>query len=409
MLQLVEVGAQSIDAYAEVVGEETIRELRSLAAQLHGARIAHVNATSFGGGVSELLRSVVPLLVDLGLQVDWQVVQGDDRFFGVTKALHNALQGAEIPLSERAREIYLTYNSRNALLLEEQYDFVIVHDPQPAAIPKLRGRDGTKWVWRCHIDTSRPSQGAWDFLREFVEAYDAAVFTMPEFVPPDIQVPRVAIIAPAIDPLSPKNVTLPPELAWRILDWIGVDVDRPLIAQVSRFDPWKDPLGVIEAFRIVRKEIPELQLALVGSMALDDPEGWGLYNKIQEASWGDPNIRTYTNIVGVGNMEVNAFQRLASVVIQKSIREGFGLVVSESLWKATPVVAGRVGGIPYQMPEGVGGFLVDSVEQTADRVLYLLNHPQEAAAIGARGQERVAQMFLITRLIREELELLLSL
>ncbi len=409
MLQVVDVGAQSIDGYAHVVGEETIAELRRLAKGLKGARIVHINATPYGGGVSELLRSIVPLLVDLGLDVEWQVIQGDDLFFGITKALHNSLQGADVPLSERAREIYLTYSARNAMLLDRHYSHIVVHDLQPAALLSLRGRDSAKWVWRCHIDTSQPNPEAWAFLREFVDQYDAAVFTMQEFVPPDLRVPQVAIIAPAIDPLSPKNLPLPVDLARRILDWTGVDVDRPLVTQVSRFDPWKDPLGVIEAFRIVRRQVPELQLALVGSMALDDPEGWGIYNKIREVTRHDPSIHTYTNLTGVGNIEVNAFQRLSRVVVQKSLREGFGLVVSESLWKGTPVVAGRVGGIPYQMPPGIGGFLVETVEETADRILYLLNHPHEAAELGARGQQRVAELFLITRLIKQELELLLAL
>jgi len=409
MLQTVDVGVQSIDVFKDIIGEEALAELRHLADQLKGARIVEINATPYGGGVSELLRSTVPLMLDLGLDVRWQVIYGDDQFFGITKAMHNALQGAEAPLSSRAREIYLTYNSRNAMLLDRNFDYVVVHDPQPAPIRELHGRDNAKWVWRCHIDTSHPNPEVWAFLRPFVEQYDAAVFTMQEFVPRNLRGPRINIMQPAIDPLSPKNLPLPLELAWRILDWIGVDIDRPLITQVARFDPWKDPLGVIEAFRVARQQHPELQLALVGSMALDDPEGWGIYRRMQEASAGDPSIRIYTNLTGVGNVEVNAFQRFSSVVVQKSLREGFGLAVSESLWKGTPVVAGRVGGIPYQMPDGVGGFLVDTVEETAERILYLLDNPREAADIGARGQERVTKMFLITRLIRDELALLASL
>ncbi|MDA8217765.1 MAG: glycosyltransferase [Dehalococcoidales bacterium] len=409
MLQLVDIGVQSIDAYSEVIGKEGVDELRQLAEPLKGKRIAHISSTPYGGGVSELLRSTVPLQVDLGLDIEWQVMYGDESFFGVTKAIHNLLQGAEGTLSERAREIYLAYSARNAMLLERDYDYVVVHDPQPAALLQLHGQNGAKWVWRCHIDTSRRNQEVWQFLRGFVEEYNAAVFTMKEFVPDDIDIPQVTLIAPAIDPLSPKNLPLPSELAWRILDWIGVDIDRPLVTQVSRFDPWKDPLGVIDAYKMVRRRIPGLQLALVGSMALDDPEGWGIYNKIVEASKDDPGIRLYTNLNGVGNVEVNAFQRFSSVVIQKSIREGFGLVVAESLWKSTPVVARRVGGIPQQMADGEGGFLVDTVEETADRVLQLLEDPRAAAEIGARGQRRIAENFLITRLIKDELQLLASL
>jgi len=351
MLQKVAVGRWSLDAYRDIVPEHILEELHVHARALKGARILHINATAYGGGVSELLRSSVPLLLDLGLTVDWEVITGRQDFFRATKALHNGLQGAPQALSEAEQTAYLDCAQENAEALDGSYDFIVVHDPQPAALPMLHGRGDARWVWRCHIDTSEPNADTWVFLRPYLAEFDAAVFTMPEFVPPDLPVERVEAIAPAIDPLSPKNLDLDVKTAQQILDWIGVELPGRLVTQVSRFDAWKDPLGVISAYRLVREEIPELQLALVGSMALDDPEGWEVYGQVSEHAAEDPLIHLYTNLTGVGNVEVNAFQRLSEVIVQKSIREGFGLVVSESLWKGTPVVAGRAGGIPMQMPE----------------------------------------------------------
>jgi trehalose synthase len=291
------------------------------------------------------------------------------------------------------------------MALTEEYDVVFIHDPQPAAILPLRGNGHSRWVWRCHIDTGQPNPAIWEYVRGFLHDYDAAIFTMPEFVPPDFPLTRVQIIPPAIDPLSPKNMPIPDSTARQVLDWIGVRLNRPLITQVSRFDSWKDPLGVIEAYKLVREEIPNLQLALVGSMALDDPEGWDIYNEVQSASGQEALIHVFTNLTGVGNIEVNAFQRLSDVVVQKSIREGFGLVVSESLWKGTPVVAGRAGGIPLQMSDGAGGLLVDSVEECAQAILRLLRDPDWARKLAERGRERVREHFLLPRLLMNELTL----
>ena len=264
-------------------------------------------------------------------------------------------------------------------------------------------------MWRCHIDTSEPNADAWRFLRPFLADFDAAVFTMPEFVPPDLPVARVRTIAPAIDPLSPKNLELPGPTASQILDWIGIDLPGRLVTQVSRFDRWKDPFGVIAAYRLVREEIAGLQLALVGSMALDDPEGWEVYGQLSALAEGDPLIHIYTNLTGASNVEVNAFQRLSEVVVQKSIREGFGLVVSESLWKGTPVVAGRAGGIPMQMPDEVGGLLVESVEECAAALLRLLSDGELARELGRAGRDHVREHFLLPRLLLDELRLLSTL
>jgi trehalose synthase len=398
-----------LDSYRDIVPEPILEGLREQARELDGARILHVNATAYGGGVSELLRSSVPLLRDLGLTVDWKVIGGSQDFFRATKALHNALQGASETLTEAEREAYLDCARENAPLLDGGYDFVVVHDPQPAALLSVHGKGDARWVWRCHIDTSEPNADAWRFLRPFLADFDAAVFTMAEFVPPDLPVARVRTIAPAIDPLSPKNLDFSQRTASQILDWIGIDLPGRLVTQVSRFDRWKDPFGVIAAYRLVREEVPGLQLALVGSMALDDPEGWEVYGQLTERAGSDPLIHIYTNLTGASNVEVNAFQRLSDVVVQKSIREGFGLVVSESLWKGTPVVAGRAGGIPMQMPEGVGGLLVDSVQECAEAMLALLNDRELAERLGRSGRERVREHFLLPRLLLEELALLASL
>jgi trehalose synthase len=409
VLQKVTVGRWSLDAYDGLAPGPILQELREHAHALKDARILHINATPYGGGVSELLRSSVPLLRDLGLAVDWKVIGGDQDFFHATKALHNALQGAPRALSDAEQAAYRQCIQENAATLDGSYDFVVIHDPQPAGLLAAHGKGSARWVWRCHIDTSEPNPDAWSFLEPLLGGFDAAVFTMPEFVPPDFPVERVEAIAPAIDPLSPKNLDLDPGMASQILDWIGVEVPGRLVTQVSRFDQWKDPLGVIAAYRLVREEIGDLQLALVGSMALDDPEGWDVYRQVSEAAERDPLIHIYTNLTGVGNVEVNAFQRLSEVIVQKSIREGFGLVVSESLWKGTPVVAGRAGGIPMQMPEGVGGLLVDSVEECAAAMLKLLNDRELADHFGHSGRERVREHFLLPRLLMEELRLLTTL
>ncbi len=409
MLETVDVGERLLEDYQGIAPEAVLDELTRVASELRGVRVLHLNATPYGGGVSELLRSVVPLLNDLGLIADWKIISGDNAFFEATKAMHNALQGAAAGLTKQQRDAYLVNAEHNARLLEEEYDIIVVHDPQPAAILPLHGKGSARWIWRCHIDTSHPNREAWDFLRHHLVEYDAAVFTMSEFVPPDFPVPRVEVIPPAIDPLSPKNLLLPEATAKQVLEWIGVRLSRPLITQVARFDPWKDPLGVIAAYRLAREEVPDLRLALVGSMALDDPEGWEVYQRIQAEARRDPGVHVFTNLTGVGNIEVNAFQQLSRVVVQKSIREGFGLVVSEALWKGTPVVAGKAGGIPLQMADGVGGVLVENVEDCARATVHLLRHPQEARELGEQGRARVREHFLLPRLLLNEVSLMLNL
>jgi trehalose synthase len=406
MLDNVDVGETSLASYRGVAPDELLDAVARAARALRGARVLHINATPYGGGVSELLRSVVPLLNDQGLIADWRIINGNDPFFQVTKMIHNGLQGSNVHLGDADKARYLATSRANAAGLDAAYDFIFVHDPQPAALLEFSGKGRARWIWRSHIDTSRANPEVWGFLRPFLAEYDASIFTMAEFVPADLPTPVVEIIPPAIDPRNPKNLPLPEATARQVLEWIGVRTDLPLVTQVSRFDPWKDPLGVIEACRLAREAVPELQLALVGSMALDDPEGWEMYRAIRSAIAKDKNTHVFTNLIGVGNVEVNAFQALSRIVIQKSLKEGFGLVVAEALWKGTPVVAGRAGGIPLQMADGTGGILVDSVDECARAMVALLRDPGRAKALGDSGRERVRRHFLIPRLVLDELSLM---
>jgi len=406
VLHRVDVGPKHLDRYGDIIGAEGLAELRALAKPLRGCSIAHVNSTTYGGGVSELLRSLVPLYRSLGIDADWLVIPGSPEFFEVTKGFHNALQGAPFGLTEEAKAIYLRQNQQVAGILEREYDVVVVHDPQPAPLRALHGRNNARWVWRCHIDTSQPNPDVLSFLLPFLAEYDALVFTMPQFVPRELAGRNIVIIPPAIDPLNPKNMTAPMDLCQQIIEWTGIEPTRSLITQISRFDPWKDPMGVIEVFRRIRDEVPGVQLALLGQLALDDPDGWRMYHDIVAETEEDDDIHVLTNFTGIGNMEVNAFQCCSNVVLQKSIREGFGLVVSETLWKGTPVVAGRAGGIPLQMPAGTGGYLIDSNDACVEKTVHLLRNPAEGRRLGAAGRAYVKEHFLITRLLADELRFL---
>jgi trehalose synthase len=408
-LQTVDTVPIDIEAYRRAVGDEVIASLHSLVGSLRGARVVHINATSYGGGVAELLRTIVPLYRELDIHADWLVVPGTQEFFEVTKGMHNALQGSNDALTEDDFDLYLRHSHRMAAMLKLDYDYVIVHDPQPAALRALHGRGKARWVWRCHIDTSNPNKDVLRFLMPFITDYDALVFTMEQFVPAELRNQRIVIIPPGIDPVSPKNLHLPDDISRAIVGWTGVRLDRPIMTQVSRFDPWKDPLGVIEVYREIRHRVPGTQLALLGQIALDDPEGWAIQAQVKAAAAGDADVHIMTNYNGVGNLEVNAFQRCSDVILQKSLREGFGLVVSEALWKSTPVVAGCVGGIPMQMPDGIGGFLIDDIPACIEKTEFLLKNKEEAKRLGASGRAHVEEHYLITRLLADEMKLLASL
>jgi trehalose synthase len=404
MLQPISVPHKHLSDYASIVGRSLADEIRERAARLEGKRILHVSATAFGGGVSEILHTLVPLMIDVGLECEWHVIYGREEFFNATKLMHNALQGNPQDLSDEQWDIWQTYNEINARELSSDWDVIIVHDPQPAALASLVPDKARRWVWRCHIDLSSPNAATLARLVPYLEPYPAAVFHMPAYVPFGMD-GRAHIIPPAIDPLAPKNMAFSPEDAVYICEQFGIDVDRPLLCQVSRFDPWKDPLGVIDAYRIVKAEMPDVQLALVGSMATDDPEGWDYFNATVSHADGDPDIHILNNLNNVGAIEVNAFQSHCDVVIQKSTREGFGLTVTEAIWKGRPLIGGAVGGIPLQVSDGKTGFLVSTVEECAQRSLEILADPALGKQLGRAGKEAVRKRFLMPRLLRDWLEL----
>jgi trehalose synthase len=405
VLPLVNVGHKSLGDYATIATRGLMDEIRELAQPLAGRRVLHLSATSFGGGVAEINYTLVPLMVDAGLEVEWRIIRGQEEFYNVTKTIHNALQGDARGLTGEQLETFRRYNALNAAELEDDYDFVIVHDPQPVAVVDHFPDSRARWIWRGHIDFSTPNPDVLELLLPSIARYDAAVFHMREYVPRAAGLPQSFIWPPAIDPLAPKNMALSQEDAAYIVDQFGIDVERALLTQVSRFDPWKDPLGVIDAYRIVKRDRPDVQLALVGSMAHDDPEGWDYYNRTVAHADGDPDIFILSNLNNVGAVEVNAFQVHSAAVLQKSIREGFGLTVSEALWKARPTVAGRVGGIVAQIQDGQTGWLVSSAEDCAAACLEILADPVTARQHALRGKEWVRRHFLTPRLLRDWLAL----
>ena len=407
MLQEVALGHKTLADYTHIVGKDLTEQIRELAEPLKGKRVLHVSATAFGGGVSEILYTLVPLMRDVGVDAHWHVIFGKEEFYNATKLLHNSLQGAKETLSDEQWEIFDEINAMNAEGLQGEWDVVIVHDPQPIGLRRGALAKGGKWIWRCHIDLSTPNPAPIERLLPMIEEYDASVWHMEQYVPNDMGRHREAvnIIPPAIDPLSPKNMAFSPEDAAFVCRQFGIDVDRPLITQVSRFDPWKDPIGVIDAYREVTEQVPEAQLAMVGSMATDDPEGMEYFQKTFEYAGGDEDIKILSNLNNVGAIEVNAFQSQSDVCLQKSIREGFGLTVTEALWKGRPTVAGNVGGIPLQIEDGVSGFLVDSPSECAQRCVEILRDPGLGKQLGREGKEHARRRFLTPRLLRDWLQL----
>jgi trehalose synthase len=402
----VNTGHKALADYASLASRGLMEEIRRLAEPIRNMRVLHLSATAFGGGVAEILYTLIPLMSDAGLDVEWRVIHGQDEFFDVTKSLHNGLQGDRRGLSQEDREIFYRFNQLNAARIDDSsYDVIIVHDSQPVATIDRFSSSKAKWVWRCHIDLSTPNLETLEFLTPSISRYDAMIFHLSQYVPDREGLPPAFVWPPAIDPLAPKNMALSSEDAAYILDQFGIDVERPLLTQVSRFDPWKDPLGVIDAYRMVKNEYPEVQLALVGSMAHDDPEGWDYYNRTVDYADNDPDIYILSNLNNVGSVEVNAFQVYSSVVIQKSIREGFGLTVSEALWKARPTVAGRAGGIVLQVRDGETGYLVSSPEECAAACIEVLRDPAVAHSQALRGKEDVRKKFLTPRLLRDWLVL----
>jgi trehalose synthase len=404
VLQVVALAHKSLADYTHIVGRPLVEEIRELAEPLKGRRVVHLSATAFGGGVSEILYTLVPLMRDVGLEVEWQVIYGREEFFNATKIMHNALQGNPQDLTEDQWATWSQYNEMNARELSRGWDVCIVHDPQPAALFSLAPEKAKGWVWRCHIDVSTPNPATMERLLPYIEGYPQSLFHVRDYVPAGMN-GGVNIVPPAIDPLTPKNMALSLEDSVYVCRQFGIDTSRPMICQVSRFDPWKDPLGVIDAYRIVKEQRPDVQLALVGSMASDDPEGWDFYNSTLAHADGDPDIHILNNFNNVGAIEVNAFQSLAEVVVQKSTREGFGLTVSEALWKGRPFIGGNVGGIPLQVKDGESGYLVDNIEECAMRIFDILADPALGKSLGLRGKEHVRAYFLTPRYLRDYLKI----
>jgi trehalose synthase len=394
-----------LDQYEEFVGRGTLDELRLLGRHLKGRRIVTVNSTAVGGGVAEILNRIVPLSREVGVDIRWDVIKGGDDFFGVTKRIHNALHGKSEPFSAHDREVFREATQRNLAEMDLDADIVFIHDPQPAGLIEARHPKRGRWVWRCHIDVSAPQADVWEFLASCVSRYDAAVFSAPRFAA-DLDLPQV-MITPSIDPLSDKNRELTESEIDQVLDRLQVPRDKPIVTQVSRFDRLKDPVGVIAAFRLVRK-YNDCRLVLAGGSATDDPEGAEVLAAVHEAANDDPDIQVL-ELPPTANLEINAIQRASTIVLQKSLKEGFGLTVSEALWKGKPVIAGAVGGIPLQVTHRYSGILTHTIEGTAFWIKQLLNAPEFAARLGQNGREHIRTNFLLTRHLRDYLLLFLFL
>jgi trehalose synthase len=399
--------SHTLAAYEAIAGSSAVMQLRRLGEKLGGLRIVHVNSTREGGGVAEILEWMVPLMRDVGVNASWEVIHGDSRFFEITKAIHNGLQGKSVDLAKKDWRIYQDENEKNAERLRpvlEEADVVVIHDPQPAHLLKLCPNRKGKWIWRAHIDISRPFRPVWKVLRTVVDKYDASIFSMAEFAQP-LPHPQF-LIPPSIDPLSEKNRELAPGEMESVRAEFGIDPERPLIVQISRFDRFKDPNGVIQAYRMVRKVTP-VQLVLAGGGATDDPEGKAVLDDVMEAAEGDPDIHVLLLPSGA-HKTINALQRAADIILQKSTREGFGLTVTEGLWKGKPVIGGDVGGIRLQVTNYHTGFLVNTPEGAAHRIRYLLHHRERITEMGHIGREFVRENFLLTRHLRDYLILILA-
>ena len=381
-----------LDDYKAIIGEAPLDALRFLAKELKGKSVKMVNSTAVGGGVAEMLNRLVPLLSELEVSTHWEVITGGNDFFEVTKAFHNALHGTEYELTQSARDIFLMYNEQNLQRMQFGEELVVIHDPQPAALIRAKDKSTAKWVWRCHIDLSNPHPQVWEFLRPFIEQYDASVFSSQSFAR-QLPIPQY-LFYPCIDPLSEKNKELEDSFIQKVCDDFGIDRARPIVTQVSRFDRLKDPVGVVQAYKLAKKYV-DCQLVLAGGGATDDPEGAVVLHEVKEAAGNDPDI-IILDLPPWCALEINALQRASTLVIQKSIKEGFGLTVTEALWKGKPTIAGAVGGIPNQIIHKLTGVLVHSVEGCAYQIRYLLTHPEFARRIGTAGREHVKENFLMT-------------
>jgi len=388
--------------YVPIVGQPIIDDLMLVAEKLKGKIVQHINSTAVGGGVAEILNRMVPLLTELGVDSRWDVVKGGEEFFWVTKKFHNALHGKHEEITQHDFDIFMETSQRSIEQLDTYGDIVFVHDPQPIAL--VNKKSANKWIWRCHIDISNPDKIVWEYLRSFIDKYDAAVFSAPSF---SQNLPiRQFLIPPSIDPLSDKNKDLPQEFIKSVLEKYGIVENKPIITQISRFDRLKDPAGVIEVFREVKQHI-DCQLVLAGGTAADDPEAINVLEEVREKAQHNPDIHIL--LMPHNDLEVNALQRGSTVIIQKSIKEGFGLTVAEALWKAKPVVASAVGGIPLQITHKYSGLLCHTIQGAAFAVKQLLNAPEYAKKLGENGREHIRNNFLLTRHLRDYMLMFLSL
>ena len=389
--------------YSQLLGKKEVKRIRKKAKIFEKNEILHINSTKFGGGVAEILQSMIPLMHELEINAKWEVFTAPDSFFEISKKMHNALQGnMDIHFSDDEISAYISQAESIYEQIQPEGDFIIIHDPQPCPVIKYVKKNRSKWIWRCHIDTSNPNPQAWDLISDYLPLYDALIFTKEEYAKKGIQKP-IFQIPPSIDPFSDKNKPLDNDFAKKVVEKF-VPLDLPLITQVSRFDPWKDPLGVIDVYRKVSKEIP-IRSALIGSLAHDDPEGKEWLEKVKNYTGDDSNIHILSNLDGVENEEVNAFQQVSDIILQKSIREGFGLTVTEALWKKTPVIGGNVGGIKLQIEDGVNGFLVNTIDETVEKILYLLKNPEISKEMGRKGHEKVKKEFLLINHLEKYLDL----
>ncbi len=393
-----------INDYRDIIGDERVSQLYQKAKSLYGKHILHLNSTYQGGGVAEMLMALVPLFNDIGIEAGWRILHGNPDFFVVTKKIHNALQGENITLTEAEKTLYIQTNEAFATYTHLDHDCVIIHDPQPMPLINFFHKR-QPWVWRCHIDLSNPNRNTWEFLEQFVLRYDEAIVSNEKYA---TQMPiHHNIIFPAIDPMSSKNNDMSDAVVTKELNKYEIPRDKPIVCQISRFDKWKDPIGVIEVFKMIKKKV-DCRLVLCGSMASDDPEGLEIYDTVRKNAKALIDSGDVILTTSESNTLVNALQRASAVIIQKSLREGFGLTVSEALWKGTPVLASNVGGIPLQIQDGVNGYLLDPTDFKgyADKAIELLENPKRAKEMGERGIEHVRQHFLITRVLSNYLDLL---
>ncbi len=394
----------SLDSFRGVVGSEVVDELVQLAGRVQHRRLQHVNSTAVGGGVAELLTRMVPLFRELGIETSWDVIEGNEAFFAVTKAFHNALHGAPETITEEMLDVYRATQEMNLRDLGQMGDFVVIHDPQPAGLIARKKESGGNWLWRCHIDVSTPDPAVWNFLRPYVEQYDGSIFSMPEFSQ-ELPIPQF-MVPPSIDPLSDKNRELTEDEITTVVQKYGLDPERAILTQISRFDRLKDPVGVIHAYRLVKRRY-DCQLLLAGGGASDDPEGEQVLQEVREAANDDPDVHVLL-LPPFSDLDINALVRGSTIIMQKSLKEGFGLTVTEALWKGRPVIGGSVGGIKLQLLNGVTGFLVHSPEGAANRAIELLGDESLRQTIGANGHQHVRQNFLTTRHVRDYLLLMLA-